>query len=166
MVEDVTDTSMAELAERKLKDAVHHGCLINVHGSPLDGKLSIDVLKVDHARVALPSYSKETDFDDWFRHNFAELPDYGPDAVEPPRDEQTCLVDRSVYASTGRECQGRNIYYHLTNGQFYYVDNLHFGVAAHLEVFDKRGRRHLGEASLDGQIQPNTRDPDKRPIGV
>lgn len=46
--------------------------------------------------------------------------------------------------------------------QYYYRDTFHVGEAAHLEVFDERGR-HLGEANpLTGEIIPGTMDTTKR----
>jgi hypothetical protein len=85
---------------------------------------------------------------------------YAPHARDPPTDEQTCLRDRLLFETTGRLQQGRTIYRHKTTGDFYYVDNLHFGAAAHLEVFDKR-KGHRGEASLDGTLRPGTKDARK-----
>lgn len=163
---DVTNTSMAELAERKLRDTGLDGCLINIDGSALDDVNPVDLLKVDHARVALPSFCTDAEFVAWFRRYVAHIPAYSDDENEPPRDEQTCLADRTLYEPTGREFQGRKIYRHTTSRQLYYVDNLHFGAAAHIEIFDKFGRKHVGEASLDGKPRPNTKDPNKKPIDV
>lgn len=163
----VTDTSIAELAEQKLRVVGLHGCLINIDTSAFLNLPTVDVLKVSHARIALPSCCTVAELEEWLRRNLVEIPPYTAAATTPPRDEQTCLVDCTIYEPTGRAYDHRKIYRHKTNRQFYYVDNLHFGAAAHVEVFDKRGQKHLGEASwLTGQIQANTKDPNKKPIDV
>ena len=163
----VTDTSVAELAEQKLRVAEFHGCLINVDISAYSNLPDIDVLKVSHARIAVPSCCTVAELEEWLRRTVVEVPPYTATATDPPRDEQTCLVDCTIYEPAGRVHDHRKIYRHKTNRQFYYVDNLHFGTKAHLEVFDKFGRKHLGEASLlTGQIQPNTKKPSHAPIDV
>ncbi len=40
------------------------------------------------------------------------------------------------------------------------MDNLHYGKAAHLEVFDKMGK-HIGEADLQGNIDYSQKDLNK-----
>ncbi|BDI14472.1 hypothetical protein ANSO36C_02740 [Nostoc cf. commune SO-36] len=48
----------------------------------------------------------------------------------------------------------------MLTGMYWYVDNLHYGTAAHLEVFDKRGY-HIGEADLQGDINTSKKDKNK-----
>ena len=57
--------------------------------------------------------------------------------------------------------QGRNIYREYSTGHYWYIDNLHTGKASHFEVFDEK-RKHIGEANLDGDIDINKRDPNKK----
>ena len=45
------------------------------------------------------------------------------------------------FEKTSFRVQGRIIYCELATGRYWYVDNLHFGEAAHLEVFDKTGNK-------------------------
>ena len=156
----VTDTSMAELAERKLREAGLHGCLLNVGGPLFDGRPSVEIVKQPASRATLQCACSDSELDAWLLR-VEVTPPYTADARDPPRDEQTCLVNRGIYELTGRvDGHGRKIYRHLVRKDLYCVDNLHFGDAAHLEVFDKRGR-HLGEAHLDGQMIPGTKDPNK-----
>lgn len=164
--ETVNNTSVAELAERRLRTPDLAGGLIGLEQSRYFAAAAVHVLKVEHARVVLCSWCKVTDLKEWLRRNVLEIPAYTPEATEPPRDEQTCLADRTVYAPTGRDYDGRKIYRHKTNRRYYYVDNLHWGAAAHLEVFDKYGRTHLGEASPDGRLDTSKADPAKKPIDV
>jgi len=158
--ECVTDTSMAELAERRLRDASIPGCLLNLEGSVLHHRTSVEVVKVNEAPVALDSFGVEGELAQWLTP-FAEPPPYPPEATDPPRDEQTCLVDHATYQPTAQLVHGRRVYRHKTRGHLLYVDNLHAGARAHLEVFDKRGR-HLGEASLAGQLDTRKKEEGRR----
>lgn len=64
------------------------------------------------------------------------------------------------FKKTALICQGRNIYQELATHRYWTVDNLHYGKAAHLEVFDKTGK-HIGEADLQGNIDCSKRDSKK-----
>lgn len=54
--------------------------------------------------------------------------------------------------------QGGTVYKELKTGYFWYKDMLH---KTHYEVFDKTGRKHLGEANLEGTIDSGKADPSK-----
>lgn len=162
--EDVGNTSMAELAERRLMDSELHGCLLNLVGSPLGGLIRITVVKAATLPVELWSFETEQELSPWLDEALGVVP-YPNDAREPPRDEQTCLRDAERFEPVPNFLvQGRQVYRHLARGELYYVDNLHSGGSAHLEVFDKRGRNHRGEADLEGGLRPDTRDKTKKPI--
>ncbi len=45
--------------------------------------------------------------------------------------------------------KGRRVYLEQTTENYWYVDSLHYGPSAHLEIFDHTGN-HIGEAALDG----------------
>lgn len=158
--ECVTDTSMAELAELRLRDITRPGCLLNLEGSALQNRPSVDVVKERRDRVSLSSFEVEAKLAEWLR-GFDAIPPYEADATDPPSDAQTCLVDRIMYAPTSLVEQGRRVYQHKARQHYVYVDNLHVGAAAHLEVFDKRGL-HIGEASLAGEIDRSKKDTEKR----
>jgi hypothetical protein len=53
------------------------------------------------------------------------------------------------------------VYVEKTTGRRWYVDNLHSGAAAELEVFDKWGK-HLGSWSIDGISQSKPPVPGRR----
>lgn len=57
--------------------------------------------------------------------------------------------------------QGESVYKELATGYYWYLDNFH---KTHYEVFDPLGKKHLGEASLDGIIDKKKADKDKHPI--
>lgn len=86
--------------------------------------------------------------------------EYSLDATIPPKDEQTILQDKTRFQKTSYRFQERIIYCELSTGKYWYIDNLHYGKAAHLEVFDKSGF-HIGEADLQGNIDTDRRDKDK-----
>lgn len=65
------------------------------------------------------------------------------------------------FEKTTRTDQGRTIYRERNTGRLWYVDNLHCGKAAHLEVFNSTGKQHLGEADLQGNIDRSKRDTQK-----
>lgn len=57
--------------------------------------------------------------------------------------------------------QGATVYKEIDTGYYWYMDNFH---KTHYEVFDSSGKKHLGEANLNGFIDRNKVDKDKRPI--
>jgi len=160
LAELVSDTSIAELAERRHQDSTLKGCLINLSSSPLAGNLEITVSKEGAEPVTLSSFDNISQFEAWLT-TLGGIPPYGANAVDPPRDDQTCLIDAQRYEPTSKLFQGRRIYRNRLNKDLLYVDNLHVGAAAHLEVFDKF-RRHRGKGNfLDGSLMPGTRDAKK-----
>lgn len=64
-----------------------------------------------------------------------------------PRDDETVLIDETRFRPLSHFNQGRRVWLGLQTEYRYCVDNGHFGAAAHLEVFDHRGR-HVGVANL------------------
>lgn len=83
---------------------------------------------------------------------------YDLNAARSPRDDETILSQAPQrFERIGKfERKGRrNVYREMATGNLYYVDDLHTGGAAHLEVFDARGD-HLGTASLDGVINQSS----------
>lgn len=57
--------------------------------------------------------------------------------------------------------QGASVYKEIATGYYWYMDNLH---RTHYEVFDSLGKKHLGEANLEGVINKKKADQNKRPI--
>jgi hypothetical protein len=161
-IRDVSNSSMAELAERVMREAIPTGCLFNFVGSELAGHIALDISK---NRVAPPvtvaSFEAVAAFENWL-DKFRGAKPYDPvTATEPPIDEQTCLADLTRFEPTSRpKKHGRTLYEHRTSRDIYYVDNQHAGRSAHLEVFS-RMRKHKGEASLDGKLDPSKCDKDK-----
>lgn len=152
----VTETSMAELAERKLFNKELNGAILNFINSSLPNGKPALVLKNEEEEVFLDSFDETEAFEQWLEKIFPSGKEYSIDSTEPPEDKQTILRDDSRFNRIKARFQGRRIYQELTTGRFWYADNEHTGGSAHLEVFDKRGK-HIGEAGLEGDLIPNTR---------
>lgn len=154
----VTDTSIAEAAERVLRGG--RGLLLNFLPSSFDDATSISVVKAQSDEVSIGSISSEPHLDQWI----ALFPEYGGPTFDPacgrtPLDTETVLRDRGRFTKTKLNNQGRVVYLEVKTGYRFCVDNLHvFG--AHLEIFDARGG-HIGESTLNGEIDFSKADSTK-----
>ena len=123
----------------------------------------ITVIKnnVEENHICIDGVDSKSALEYWLENklNLSSL-EYSLDALKPPRDEQTLLRDTIRFRKTSFRYDGRFIYCELTTGRYWYVDNLHEGKAAHVEIFDKRGF-HIGEADLQGNIDTAKKDKDK-----
>lgn len=59
----------------------------------------------------------------------------------------------------GLVVQGASVYRDKQTGYYWYLDMLH---KTHYEVFDGTGKKHLGEADLNGKLDTNKADKGKR----
>lgn len=57
--------------------------------------------------------------------------------------------------------QGAPVYRHKATKYLWYLDNMH---KTHYEVFDSHGKKHIGEATIDGELDQRKKDSRKRPI--
>lgn len=57
--------------------------------------------------------------------------------------------------------QGASVYRQKRTGFLWYLDNLH---KTHFEVFELQGKKHIGEATIDGELDRSKKDSTKRPI--
>ena len=168
---DVSDTSLAEVTERKLQNPDSEYLLINfpnssfrmAHPNIKNNCLITTIKNNDEINlICLDGIDSKLALECWLEHklNLSQL-EYSSDNKEPPRDKQTILRDTTKFKKTANKCQGRVIYLESNTERYWYVDNFHEGEAAHLEVFDKTGKNHLGEADLDGNINYSKSDSDK-----
>ncbi|MBD2482493.1 hypothetical protein H6G57_10755 [Planktothrix sp. FACHB-1365] len=111
--------------------------------------------------IKLDGVDEKEALDSWLEHilNLSRL-EYDESSKDPPTDEQTILREEKRFEKTSSYYQGRAMYREIDTGRYWYVDNLHCGKAAHLEVFNKAGH-HLGEADLKGKIDKSKKDKDK-----
>ncbi len=167
---NVSDTSLAEVAERKSQNSNKEYLLVNFINSSF--KIThphiincclITVIKnnMEDNQICIDGVDSKPALEYWLENklNLGSL-EYSLDVTEPPRDEQTILRDTTRFQKNSRKYDGRCIYCELLTGMYWYVDNLHYGEAAHLEVFDKRGF-HIGEADLQGNIDTSKKDKNK-----
>jgi len=159
----VTDTSMAEIAERIQCSITELGLLINFPESKFEGRTSVVIDKNEEVSTSVDCISQRGEFEKWLELNFAlSKYEYGFDSNMPPRDTQTILIEISRFIRTTLPKQGgRTIYREIQTQFLWYVDNLHFGNAAHFEVFDSNGN-HIGEADLDGILNGMKADNQKK----
>jgi hypothetical protein len=151
--EIVSDTSVAELAERLLQQRT--GFLLNFCPSNFPPGKVVVVEKEGGATIVLDSINGVVDFDSW-----RGVAAYNPQCGRTPLDSETVLRDRGRFVRTKLLNQGRHVYLERKTGFYFCVDNLHEH-GAHLEVFNS-GYEHMGEATLDGVIDESKVDGDKR----
>jgi hypothetical protein len=90
-------------------------------------------------------------------------PIYDIASVRPPTDYETVLrSDPGRFRASHRHARHgrRRIYIEIETNRQFYVDDLHYGLAAHLEVFDDVGS-HVGVATLDGVFDVSGRKPGR-----
>jgi len=168
---NVNNTSLAEVAERQSQNSNITYLLINFMNSSfriahpgINECCLISIVKNNDETklIHIDGLDNQAAIENWLEEKL-ELSqiEYDVSATIPPNDEQTILRDTKRFQKTSLRYDGRVIYYEVATGRHWYVDNLHYGKAAHLEVFDKTGQQHLGEANLQGQIDESKRDNDK-----
>ena len=159
---DVKNTSIAELAERKLRVDDLKCFLINFQNSTFQEYLLITVVKNSSTNVELDCVRNGDQLINYLESNFAiKSFIYNFDESYPPIDRQTVLNDSSRFMPKRMRRQGRTVYREKTTGYYWYVDNEHYGEGAHLEVFDSLGE-HIGRADLYGNIDRNKKDRNRR----
>jgi hypothetical protein len=160
--QDVTDSSVAELAERRLQNRI--GFLLNFSPSNFPSGHNIEIHKDSGGTVTLHSVNSDGDLLQWCK-SFPELGlnQFDPACGRPPLDEETCLVDTGRFQKmNGLLNKGkRQVYLERRTKLYFCVDSGHRRDDAHLEVFDMRGK-HIGEASLDGDINTSKADAMKK----
>lgn len=165
MYEDevVTDTCMAELAERFERKMLDISLLVNFPQSKFQDLITVTVIKNGEISTDLDCVDNKLAFDDWLESNFhLSRLEYNIQLQTPPLDSQTVLRDKKRFERMASPCQGgRTLYREKRSGHFWYVDSFHFGKAAHIEVFDSSGF-HLGEADLAGNLDLSKKDSSKK----
>ena len=160
--EVVTDTSMAELTERKLRNQEMIGLLIKFPYSKFAGLRMVEISKNESSLSKLDCLDDRDGLTDWLDEQLqSERFDYDFSSFTSPADLQTVLRDSKRFQPTTYRWHERRVYQEIGTGYHWYVDNLHKGVSAHLEVFDDNGN-HIGEATLDGTLDVGKSDPSKR----
>lgn len=159
----VTDTCIAEVTERKLIQTDLISLLLNFCQSKYGDLTQLKVIKNESLEVFIDCADSKDALQTWLEVVFMlSRYQYDYTTQTPPTDEQTILSDTIRFKLSSLPlCAGRKIYREVQANRYWYVDNLHYGYAAHVEVFDLQGR-HIGEASLDGKIDLTKQDQQKR----
>ena len=140
------DSSIGELAERKLQNEDLKGFLLNFKVSIFDDFVQIDVLKDGAVNVTLDCTKDEDSVMDWLiRNNYID-PDevYDLNSRSSPLDHQTVLRDKAVFQGMSVRNQGRKVYRRINTDELWVVDNRHYGNESHIEVFHRTTHEHLG----------------------
>jgi hypothetical protein len=153
---ELLDESLAEAAERKFRDTDDEVSVISAADSAF---ASLDRVEIQKLVSGDLTHVMNIVSIDRVRAWIADQPGfYDRTSLFPPKDHQTVLEKQSerFIPTKHRELSGRRIFREANTARQYYVDNLHRGLDAHLEVFDAGGS-HLGEADVDsGTLVPRT----------
>lgn len=149
--ENVTNTSIAEVAERKLQKNENLFLLINFISSSFKTSHQkyllcqvIVVSKNQQLHIELDCLDNKHSFQQW---------------VQDKLDFRNFLEKNSDnYQKTKNVVQGQAVYVEIETGYYWYLDNLHKN---HFEVFNKLGT-HLGEANLEGILDESKKDKGKK----
>jgi hypothetical protein len=133
----VTDTSVAEIAERKLQNPQKRYVLINFEQSQFDNCQSFEVKKEDDNTIIIDIECIETKtaFEKWLGLSITPLDIF--------------LRNAERFTRTKFKQQGATVFQEKDTAYYWYIDNLH---KDEFEVFNAN-REHIGTATLDGIIQ-------------
>jgi hypothetical protein len=163
---DVKDTTLAEVSERQLQNNTQIYLVINFSQSgfnyphdEIEKCCQILVIKNNDEinLIKLDAIDHKLGLENWIK---TKLSVYDVNSNDPPRDKQTILSDTTRFRKTSQQYDGNSIYQEINTRRYWYVDNFHQGLAAHLEVFDAQGN-HLGEADIEGNLDLSKQDPKK-----
>lgn len=149
--QSVTNTSVAEITERKLQKSEIAFLLVNFLYSEFTNEHStfslcqlITVVKNKTEGVNLDCLDNKAAFEQW---------------VQDKLDSRNFLEKNTdKFKRTSFIYDGATVYVETDTGNYWYLDNLHKN---HFEVFNKQGE-HLGEADLDGRLNQEKKDAGKK----
>lgn len=136
----VTETSVAEIAERKLQRPQKRFLLINFIESQFNDCGCFDVNKDGHEYVIeLDCIENKEALKLWL------------DLSISPLDVFLRNTDRFVRTSFKQ--QGATVFQEITTSNYWYIDNFHRN---EFEVFNST-KQHIGVANIDGLMKPNSK---------
>lgn len=88
------------------------------------------------------------------KHLYAKqyIKEYSQDARYSPRDQQTVLVNPTLFTPTNRDNHRRRLYERVGTDELWCVDNQHYGLDAEFEVFRKSDEAHIGTCGISGNL--------------
>ena len=164
-VHNVSNTSIAEVTERKLQNPNNNYLLVNFINSifcvgnfqhpDIRECFSIPIVKNNSEEfpVKLDCLDNKFAIENWLREK---------QVLKDP-DLEDCLKDTARFEKTSIICQGKSVYREIATQNLWYLDNLH---RSHFEIFDPTGKRHIRLGNLDGSSRESTKKEkqDKKPI--
>jgi hypothetical protein len=143
------DESMAEGAERRNRDQATIVSLLSAADSRFGGIENVQIRKDGWPNaIDLWNTSSLRTVSFWISQQRGY---YDRNSTAAPKDFQTVLEKqpaRFVRTPHRERRASRRIFQEQESGRRYYVDDAHFGMTAHLEVFSAEGV-HLGIADID-----------------
>ena len=130
----VTDTSVAEIAERKLNNSDKKYLLINFNQSQFTNCSTFEVIKEEKEVIELDCIETKDALEKWL-----DIP------IEPL---DIFLRNTTRFSRTNLIFQGKTIFKETQTGYYWYLDNFHKN---EFEVFNSDGI-HIGIANMDGII--------------
>lgn len=109
---------------------------------------SVDI-KYGEETVAINSFDNSEELRDYLVNKGLLGKVYDKNSSCPPHDDETILVDSNVFAVTGHSYQGRKMYRRTGTEELWYVDNLHYGQDAHIEVFNENTKKQIAVSRID-----------------
>ncbi|WP_199301923.1 hypothetical protein [Pseudanabaena cinerea] len=168
---NVNDTSLAEISERSLRNKDSIYLVINFKNSTFNllhpdikDCCIIPIIKNNDETqlIKLDGIDSYLALQNWLEVKLSlSRIEYDLLSKYPPKDQQTILRDTQRFQKTQNIYDGRTIYREILNDRYWYVDNLHFGQASHIEVFNAQGN-HIGESDLEGNIDETKKDLNKK----
>jgi len=152
-VKAVTNSTLAEIAQRILSQTTDKYLLINIHQSIRINRRFLPIFKDCKHIADLPKFVHvefvydEKEFKLWWDiyQNADGRGDFS-------------LLNRQSFTRTHLVEQGKTVYKEISTNRYWYLDNLHKN---HYEVFNAMGE-HIGIANLKGEIDTYRREKGRR----
>jgi hypothetical protein len=145
----VTDSSLAEVCERKLRTPDSKYLIFNICPSKYSELKEIRISKNDLPEVITTCFSDETALGIWLSNEYAHLRKYDINTNRPPRDFETILINPKEFTPhESYRNHSRRVFVENATGNYWVVDNASFGRNAQIEVFD-RDFVHIGISDIN-----------------
>lgn len=154
-----TNTSTAELTERKIQDQELLGILLNFDKSVFGNSEQIEIDKNKSTKTMIDCVITDDDIFQWLVKNKLVNPSekYDEKSRLVPLDFQTVLNDTKLFEITDYpKNKGRFVFRRIGFNELWVVDSSsrHAGNKAHMEVFDEKTGFHKG-TSLYNKVDLN-----------
>lgn len=155
---DVSNSSMSEAYENRCS------VIVNILYSGITEPIA-DVEKENNIRY-VDSFSIPQSLDFYLIGKGWKKREYDFESRFAPRDEESILSIRSVFEPTPYRYKGRTIYRRIGTSELCYIDSKHYGLAAHIEVFDEVSKNMICKLKInqDGIFKKLTSNEKRRKL--